>query len=74
MFSLFTFRVKPEGSNPDEATRLLLEKINADGRIYLTQTKHEGKFVIRMTIGQFETRERDVKLAVDVIRELASSL
>jgi aromatic-L-amino-acid decarboxylase len=72
MFSLFTFRWKPQGHDSDKATKQLLEAINADGRIYLTQTLHEGRFVIRLTVGQFDTTEADVDVAVDVIREIAS--
>ena len=55
MFSLFTFRFAPAGRPAYEATRELIEQINCDGRIYLTQTTHGGQFVIRFTIGQFET-------------------
>ncbi|MEM7456003.1 MAG: pyridoxal-dependent decarboxylase, partial [Planctomycetota bacterium] len=73
-FSLFTFRYCPPGRDSDSSTRTLIEKINRDGRIYLTQTVFENKFVIRFTVGQFETEEQDVKLAVEVIRELAAGL
>lgn len=73
-FALFTFRFAPEGDNADAITRLLLEKINADGRIYLTQTRHKGMFVIRMTIGQFDTTKEDVDVAIHVIGEIAKSL
>ncbi len=72
MFSLFTFRYAPDGRDPDEATRELIERINQDGRIYLTQTTHDGKFVIRLTVGQFETQQHDVELAVEVIEQIAS--
>jgi aromatic-L-amino-acid decarboxylase len=74
MFSLFTFRFEPPGQDADQKTRDLIEKINADGRIYLTQTTHDGKFVIRFTIGQFDTTRADVKLAIEVIEELAGCL
>lgn len=71
-FSLFTFRFEPgDGRSSDVASRELLEKINDDGRIYLTQTNHEGAFVIRFQVGQFETQQADVRMAVDVIAELA---
>ncbi len=72
MFSLFTFRYAPPGCDANELTRQLIERINRDGRIYLTQTTYNGQFLIRLTIGQFETTKADVDLAVEVIRELAS--
>lgn len=73
LFSLFTFRFAPNDSDPNIATRNLLEKINQDGRIYLTQTTHEQKFVIRMTVGQFDTTWKDVEFAIQVIRELSKT-
>ncbi len=71
MFSLFTFRFAPPGQDANAATQSLLEQINADGRIYLTQTTHENQFVIRLTIGQFETTQKDVEVAIKVIEELS---
>ena len=64
--ALFTFAL-----SDNAATEALLEAINADGRIYLTQTMIGDRYAIRMTIGQFDTTEDDVRLALSVIRELA---
>ena len=69
--ALFTFQYAPHGKNPNDATEHLLRAVNDDGRIYLTQTTHEGKFVIRFQVGQFDCRREDVLLAVNVLRELA---
>ncbi len=63
--SLFTFACAT-----DDATETLLNKINDDGRIYLTQTRHEGKYVIRMQVGQFDCTREDVMMAPKVIAEL----
>ncbi|MCO4826089.1 MAG: aspartate aminotransferase family protein, partial [Amylibacter sp.] len=70
--SLFTFQHTPKGSDPNEASAELLQKINDDGRIYLTQTLHEGAFVIRFVAGQFDCTRDDVMMAYDVITELAA--
>ena len=72
-FSLFTFRYEPEGEDGDAATAALLERINADGRTYLTQTRHEGDYVIRFQVGPFDCTREDVMTAVDVIAELAGT-
>ena len=66
--ALFTFALESES-----ATRDLLERINADGRIYLTQAMHEGRFVIRFTVGQWDTTLNDVMIGVETIRELAQN-
>ena len=60
--------------DPDELNQRLINAINDDGRIYLTQTRVDGDLVIRFQAGQFETTEDDVKMAYDVIVELAEAL
>ncbi len=65
-FSLFTFRYK----DSDAATEDLLARINDDGRIYLTQTRHAGQFVIRMQVGQFDCTREDVMMVPTVLKDL----
>ncbi|MBL4917544.1 pyridoxal phosphate-dependent decarboxylase family protein [Szabonella alba] len=66
VLSLFTFALR-EG---DAATAALLDRINADGRIYLTQTRHQGRFVIRVQVGSFNCRAEDVAMIARVVRDL----
>jgi aromatic-L-amino-acid decarboxylase len=63
--SLFTFAVQD-----DAATEALLTRINDDGRIYLTQTRHKGAFVIRVQVGQFDCTREDVTMIPHVVAEL----
>lgn len=63
--SLFTFSLKTEA-----ATEALLQRINEDGRIYLTQTRHEGAYVIRVQVGQFDCTREDVMMIPQVVAEL----
>ncbi|MFT6461275.1 MAG: aromatic-L-amino-acid decarboxylase [Maricaulis maris] len=65
-FSLFSFACNAG----DTATADLLERINNDGCTYLTQTRHEGRYVIRLQVGQFDCTRADVMEAVAVIGEL----
>lgn len=65
ILSLFTFALKS-----DEATEALLTRINDDGRIYLTQTRHEGEYVIRVQVGQFDCTREDVMMIPQVVAEL----
>lgn len=71
--SLFTFQHTPAGADPNTASADLLQKINDDGRIYLTQTLHDGAYVIRFVAGQFDCTRDDVMMAYDVITELATA-
>ena len=75
MLSLFSFRYEPQGIDDLDALNLdLVNRINDDGRIYLTQTKLDGDLVIRFQAGQFDCTEADVDMAYEVIREVAGSL
>ncbi|MFC2969066.1 pyridoxal phosphate-dependent decarboxylase family protein [Acidimangrovimonas pyrenivorans] len=64
--SLFTFALT-EG---DAATEALLARINDDGRVYLTQTRAGGRFVIRVQVGQFDCSRDDVMCVAAVLREM----
>lgn len=75
MWSLWTFRYAPGGATDlDALNQRLVDAINDDGRIYLTQTRVDGRLAIRFQAGQFETTEEDVMLAFDVITEIARGL
>ncbi|QYK40153.1 MAG: aspartate aminotransferase family protein [Paracoccaceae bacterium] len=63
--SLFTFAL-----NTDAATEGLLQRINDDGRIYLTGTRHRGRFVIRVQVGSFDATAADVAAISQVVAEL----
>jgi aromatic-L-amino-acid decarboxylase len=73
MLSLFSFRHRPAGVEDLNAHNLaLVEAINNDGRIYLTQTRVDGEVAIRFQVGQTHATEADVDAAFDVIRECAA--
>ncbi|MCW1840795.1 pyridoxal phosphate-dependent decarboxylase family protein [Prosthecomicrobium hirschii] len=79
VLALFSFRYRPHGFAGDDAAldRLntdLIEAINADGRIYLTQTRHQNRFVIRVQVGQTDTTRADVLMVLEVARELAARI
>ncbi len=72
VLSLFSFRHEPEGiDNLDSHNLALINAINDDGRIYLTQTKVDGQTVIRFQAGAFSARQEDVDFAYEVIVEMA---
>jgi aromatic-L-amino-acid decarboxylase len=72
VLSLFTFRLA--GEDADARTLTLLQRINDDGRIYLTQTKIDGQLVIRFQAGQFCAEARDFDTAFETITELAEGI
>ncbi|MEM7300651.1 MAG: pyridoxal-dependent decarboxylase [Pseudomonadota bacterium] len=78
ILALFSFRHVPAGMTDDEALDAhnlrLVEAINRDGRIYLTQTKLDGQTAIRFTVGQFDVTEAYVLSAVYIVREIAEKI
>ena len=73
---LFSFRLRPEGTEDGEALDRLnaefLDAVNGDGTIYLTQTVHEGRYIIRVSIGTTATSQDDIDIAFDTITRLAA--
>jgi aromatic-L-amino-acid decarboxylase len=67
-FSLVCFR--REGA--DEANESLLERVNATGEAYLSSTILDGRFVLRLAVGNYRTTEDDVRRAWELLRELGS--
>jgi aromatic-L-amino-acid decarboxylase len=70
VLSLFTFRL---ASKSDSDMIDYVNRINADGRIYITQTRVNGRIAIRFQVGQFDATRDDVETAFDVLREMAGA-
>ena len=75
VLSLFTFRYTPDGATDlDALNQRLVDTINNDGRIYITQTRTKGQLVIRFQAGQVDATREDVLFAFDTIKEIARAL
>jgi len=66
---LSLFSVRAVGLD-DDAQLEFVERINNDGRVYLTQTYVDGRIAIRIQVGQFDTTKADVMMIHDVMKEL----
>ncbi|MGH8862414.1 MAG: aminotransferase class V-fold PLP-dependent enzyme, partial [Jatrophihabitantaceae bacterium] len=67
--ALVTFRVRAG----DDATRALMEQVNASGRMYLTHTLVDGKVALRMAIGARLTGLRHVQDAWALLQQSVQS-
>jgi aromatic-L-amino-acid decarboxylase len=70
-FSVVCFRLT--GPDSDERNRALLERVNASGEIFLSHAVLDGRYVLRLAVGQMNTRLEDVQLAWDVLQREAAS-
>ena len=53
----------------DELNEALLERVNATGEIFISHTRLDGRYVLRLAIGNARTTEDDVRRAWEVLRE-----
>jgi aromatic-L-amino-acid decarboxylase len=65
---------RPNESEIDQLNSEIVEKINADGRAYLTQTKLRGRTVMRIGVGNVLTTENHLREAWEMIQETATAL
>jgi aromatic-L-amino-acid decarboxylase len=66
-FSTVCFRLEGE----DERNRRLLERVNASGEIFISHAVLNGRYVLRLAVGQLTTTEDDVRRAWEVLRREA---
>jgi aromatic-L-amino-acid decarboxylase len=66
-FSVVCFR--RDGSDADNEA--VLERVNASGEIFISHTRLDGRYVLRLAIGHERTSEADVRRAWDVLRSSA---
>ena len=69
-FSTVCFRLR--GS--DEGNERLLERVNESGEVFISHTRLDGRYVLRLAIGNFRTMEDDVRLAWEVLNREAARL
>lgn len=75
-FSLVCFRFAPRGSAEAELERLnatILERVNASGEAFLSHTKLDGRYVLRLAIGNLRTERRHVARAWELLVEAGRS-
>lgn len=77
-FSVVCFRAVPkELDDPGEQDALnqrLLDEVNRTGEVFLSHTKLDGRFVLRLAVGNIRTRQRHVARAWELLQEHAARL
>lgn len=66
--------IAPKENRIDIVNSEMVERINASGRAYLTQTKLDCRTVMRIGLGNVLTTEEHLAKAWDLIRQAASTL
>lgn len=75
-FGVVCFRAVPKNLNSekqlDDFNERLLKKINETGKLFLSHTKLNSKYVLRICISGLRTHEEHVRKAWDLIREFGA--
>jgi aromatic-L-amino-acid decarboxylase len=69
-FSVVCFRL----AGNDARNQQLLARVNASGDMFISHALLNGRYVLRLAVGQMRTTEEDVRLAWEVLRREASKL
>ena len=72
-FSVVCFRAHPaepaEGDALDDLNARLLDAVNATGEVFLSHTRLDGRFALRLAIGHIRTTERHVRRAWELLQQ-----
>lgn len=67
-FALVCFRAAPSGvDDPDGLNERIMNEINASGEAYLSHTKLNGKFTLRLSVGSIRLEERHIRKVWDLL-------
>jgi len=72
--SVVTFRYDPPRGDGEAANRQILEAVLRDGRVFISSTRINGEFSLRVAILHFRTHRGEVDHLLGVLAEAASRL
>ncbi len=75
--SVVCFRYAPRDCDEPELERRnaqILHDVNATGEVFLSHTKIDGHYALRLAIGNLRTQRSDVRAAWDLLRRAATTV
>lgn len=72
--SVVTYRYVPPRGDADAFNEQLVKRIQHDGRVFLSSTRIDGHFVLRLAVSCFRTHRDDIDTTLDVLRWKANEL
>jgi len=58
----------------DDANAAIMDAVNRSGEVFLSHTRLDGRFTIRVAIGNLRTERRHVERAWELLREAARTV
>lgn len=75
VFSTVCFRAHPQGLDDEETLNKynedLMNAVNETGQIFISHTKLQGRYTLRLAIGNIRTQEKHIKQAWTLLQEVS---
>jgi glutamate/tyrosine decarboxylase-like PLP-dependent enzyme len=72
--SIVCFRYVPRAGNPDALNRKLVNRIQQDGRVFVSGTLVRGRYALRAAVLNYRSTPDDARLTAEVVAELGGRL
>jgi glutamate/tyrosine decarboxylase-like PLP-dependent enzyme len=72
--SVVTYRWVPRTGDANAFNRRLIERVHADGRVFLSSTTIDGTFVLRLAVLSFRTHLELIDLTLEILRSGVEAL
>lgn len=69
--SVATFRYLPKHGDVNAFNARLVEAVRKDGRVFLSSSQVDGKFILRVAVLSFRTHLDTIDLTIDILRRAA---
>ncbi len=72
--SVVTYRYVPKNGDADQFNKQLIGELQKDGRVFVSSTRIDGRFVLRAAILNFRTHRDTVDLTIEILADAAIRL
>lgn len=67
--SVVTYRYTPKNADPNEFNKWLMEEVQKDGRVFISSTMLDGKFMLRLAVLSFRTHLSTINTLLGILKE-----
>lgn len=71
--SVATYRYVPKSGDANAFNKRLMEAVQKDGRVFISSTMLDGKFMLRLAVLSFRTHLSTVNILLQILKEKTSS-
>ncbi|MBA3648618.1 MAG: aminotransferase class V-fold PLP-dependent enzyme [Chitinophagales bacterium] len=72
--SVVTYRYVPQKGNADAFNKRIVEEVKKDGRVFISSTILDGRFILRAAILSFRTHLSTIDLLLDILKNTVRKL